>query len=173
MAFASYLYGSPSGFEDAYDEFCKHVPGKVNLDNRRHLGHLFDFLRSWGCRQFTIVGEAQARALIAGWFREYERCLPERSTDIWMLPDDELKATCEAYEQLRQLKVGERTNGQRPRVGPTGAAKILFVLRPKSLMAWDGAITKRLGLGKDAESYGEFLREVRCMVADFRVVRGT
>ena len=168
MAFASYLYGSPSGFDGAYDKFCNHVPGKVNLDNLEHLGHLFTFLRQWGCRQFTKEGQDQAKVLIAKWFREYERCLPEWSTDIWTLPDDKLKTTSEAYGSLVLLKAGKKKNGQRPGVGATGAAKILFVLRPKSLMAWDDAITEYLGLGKDAGSYGKFLRDVQCMVDDFR-----
>jgi hypothetical protein len=168
MAYTSYVYSSFSGFDDAYDRFRAHVSGSVNLHDAEHIDQLFTWLRRWGCRQFTMKGEAQAKRLIAEWYDESVRDLPTPGMDIWMLPDDTLKTACKVYGKLMRLKVGVKKNKQEPRVGATGAAKILFALRPKSLMAWDYAIYKRLGCGKDAESYGEFLREVRRMVADLR-----
>ena len=62
-----------------------------------------------------------------------------------------------------RVQACERQRSDHPvpvRFGPTGAAKVLYVLRPDSLPPWDEAIRDHFHLDGSAESYAEFLRVV-------------
>ena len=165
IAFASYLFSSLPDSDDAYNSFREQVPGEVDLNDPAHLGHLITFLRGMRCRQFTEDGEPHARRALKNWYLKFEHNLPAHGTNIWMLTDPMLNEIQKAYGDLVTVKAGERKNCNYVKVGPTGAAKILFALRPRSLMAWHDKIAACTVGGADAESYVRFLRMVKDMVA--------
>jgi hypothetical protein len=55
-------------------------------------------------------------------------------------------------------------------VGPTGAAKILWALRPEALPPWDEPIRAQLGFDGSGESYAAFLtlaqQTIRAVIED-------
>lgn len=53
-------------------------------------------------------------------------------------------------------------------VGPTGASKILFAIRPRSMVPWDAAMRKGLKYDGSLESYRDFLMRVHSNLAELR-----
>jgi len=169
VAFASYLYSGTRDFKDTFHIFKKGILGRTDLTNPDHLTRLLVFLRSWGCRQFTTSEESEAERsrVLAGWFRKHERELPETDVDLWGLTDQMLGGIRLAFDSLVPLQAGLKSNCK-PRVGSTGAAKILFALRPGSLMAWDAEIANTMAGGRDADSYVRLLRKAKEMAEALR-----
>ncbi|MEA3311356.1 MAG: hypothetical protein U9Q76_03965, partial [candidate division WOR-3 bacterium] len=71
----------------------------------------------------------------------------------------EISTLGEVYEQLMRCEASKRGKKKKPvSFGPTGAAKILFALRPKAVLLWDTAIRKEKGYDGSRESYESFLK---------------
>jgi hypothetical protein len=83
-----------------------------------------------------------------------------------------LDLVADAYDALRAI------HG----LGPTGASKVLFAVRPEIAMAWDEGIQKEFGLAGDRAGYRKMLTRsqaeaenlvvdaARCGVADWRAI---
>ena len=74
------------------------------------------------------------------------RKLPPARRTLADLKVAEAEAVADAYAALSALPANPRR-----RIGPTAAAKMLHVLRPAAVPAWDAAIARRLhrGTGRD------------------------
>jgi hypothetical protein len=77
------------------------------------------------------------------------------------LSDGEIEFSNIAYEELRHRVASRREGDRIVEVGPTGAAKILFALRPHALVPWDGEIMDHFTEKESVESYGAFLGNIR------------
>jgi len=53
-------------------------------------------------------------------------------------------------------------------VGPTGAAKILFAIRPNALVAWDDSIREHYGYDGSGASYLAYLHRVRSILEELK-----
>jgi hypothetical protein len=82
------------------------------------------------------------------------------------LSDDDIVLIGAAYAKLTERTASKRRarNGSESKVmvGPTGAAKILFALRPNALVPWDEPIREELRLDGSASSYINYLEIVKC-----------
>ena len=74
--------------------------------------------------------------------------------------EPDLDVLADAYSALLQIRG----------LGPTGASKFLFAVRPKIAMAWDAAIQTGFGFAGDREGCRAMLAlskdEAECLVAD-------
>ena len=131
------------------------------------------WLNDWGCRQFAKEHHRDALERLRAWAHRHADDLPGYTTSILRLTEAEIRGTARAYDELKEIEASQRrtihgTHGVR--VGATGAAKILYALRPNTLPPWDDAIRERLKCDGSAESYNRFLRlvmdEIQELLAD-------
>ena len=131
--------------------------------NSAHRQHLTDWLNDWGCRQFSLRHHDSASEQILAWYRENLNDLPPGDKKLWELAEQELEEISEVYNDLIVRKASQVSTNSRSfskSVGPTGASKILFALRPEIAVPWDEAIRKGLKHGNDGSSYVDYLKRV-------------
>jgi hypothetical protein len=125
---------------------------------------LLKWLNNWGCRQFAIEYHTLASHEIWIWYQENVTRMFPADVTLLSLSNEDLAQVEQAYDQLISRTASRRTmrNGNEisVEIGPTGASKILFALRPLALIPWDDPIRKRFGLDGSARSYTSFLRNV-------------
>lgn len=162
LAIACQVYAS---FEGELDEslalFRELTQRPFDFDSDRLGSALMRWLNEWGCRQFKKEDHGVAVGNLRLWASDNVGLLPPASTSILELAEPDFRRAANAYDALTRIQACERQRSGRSvpvGFGPTGAAKVLFVLRPDSLPPWDEAIRDHFHLDGSAESYAEFLR---------------
>jgi hypothetical protein len=133
-----------------------------------HRGHrdrdlLLRFLNAWGCRiRYPRDGEpAPFGAALSAWWQSWQPALPRVS--LLHMSESDIGTVAVAYAALAAVPV---SGGQRRRsLGPTGAAKALYALRPESVAPWDAAIAVQTQGGRDEAAFGRHLRLCRMWAA--------
>jgi hypothetical protein len=167
LAYACKIYGGLTGFDASYFAFLNETGGTLDFDSKVHMKALLVWLRSWGCRQFALAHEGLAVESILRWARRWESKLPGRSAALDRLSDADIEEAADAFADLSRCLASKKTRDEEQqdvRVGPTGAAKILFAARPTVFPPWDDAIRKALGFDGGRPSYRRYLAEVRDQV---------
>jgi hypothetical protein len=174
LAFACYIYTRMTDFDGSYCRFLEKVSPQLDLKQERHRMALLKWLNDWGCRQFALLYHPLASREIGDWYQHCGQELFPEDCTLLSLTDTEFAKVQPAYSNLvgrpasiRKLKDGGETQVQ---IGPTGAAKILFAIRPKALIPWDDSIRNELNLDASARSYcvylrvaQEYLQELNCV----------
>ena len=163
LAFACYLYGSFTEDDMYYADFLKITNNSPDLEKDDHRVALIKWLNQWGCRQFAIEYHDDASKEILIWYRNCKNLLMPKDKNLWELTEMEISSAIKAYGDLSGKIASCRINKGKKvsvRIGPTGAAKILFAIRPKSLLPWDIPIREELDFDETAESYKEFIKKV-------------
>jgi hypothetical protein len=154
LAFACYIYTHMTGYDSAYRQLLQETSPQLDLGLDAHQLAILKWLNKWGCRQFAEAHHSIAAREIGNWHQEFGARFFPVAKPIVSLSDDDFALVTRAYDNLASrtasLKGGREI---RHRVGPTGAAKILFALRPNALTPWDDAIREHLGLDGSASSY--------------------
>lgn len=169
LAFACFLYSRLTDYDNSYLHFLRITDGSPDLSNREHRKALLVWLNQWGCRQFALKYHEHASAEILSWHNEYGSTLFPGDRNVWELSEPELASVGAAYESLSSRIASYRTRNRNSRpvsVGPTGAAKILFAIRPRALLPWDDSIRKSLGYDNSQVSYLSFLRSVKSVLEE-------
>jgi hypothetical protein len=165
LAFACYIYSHMSDYDSSYVSFLNSTTPQLDLQLEHHRTYLLKWLNNWGCRQFAREYHTRASEEIRIWYQESgARMLPANAT-LLSLSNEDLAQIEQSYARLVSRTASRRrmNNGTETRVeiGPTGASKILFALRPSALIPWDDPIRKRFDADGSACSYTNFLRNVR------------
>lgn len=169
LAFACFLYSQLTGDDNSYLLFLRVTKGSPDLSNPKHRKALLVWLSQWGCRQFALQYHEHASGELLSWHNEYSPILFPRNRNLWELTEPELDSVGAAYESLSNQTASYRTRNGKAfpvSVGPTGAAKILFAVRPRALLPWDGSIRESLGYGKSQASYLSYLRNVKSTLGE-------
>lgn len=164
LAYACKIYGGLTGFDARYFAFLNETGGTLDFDSKVHMKALLVWLRSWGCRQFALAHEGLAVESILRWARRWESKLPGRSAALDRLSDADIEEAADAFADLSRCLASKKTRDEEQqdvRVGPTGAAKILFAARPTVFPPWDDAIRKTLGFDGGRPSYRRYLAAMR------------
>ncbi|MGA9821381.1 MAG: hypothetical protein WBQ36_07285 [Desulfobaccales bacterium] len=105
------------------------------------------------------------------WYYNYKAVLPGLGRNLWELTKDDFASLGPAYESLlkctaslKKLKGGTSHIS----IGPTGASKILFAVRPKALIPWDESIRQHYGYENDKKSYLSYLLKVKQILEKLR-----
>ena len=167
---ASDLYMRITNFELRYLELRRATDPELDLGRPDHRGALLSWLNQWGCRQFKISDHHVASSNILSWYKLWAARLPAREQRLCDLSEGSLEDLALAYDALRHKIASHQERSTRPirkTVGPTGASKILFALRPRVAVAWDMAM-RRESTYKDGSAYNyqDFLVQVRDDLAD-------
>lgn len=169
LAFGCFVYAGLTDFDKSYTDFLQRTQGSPDLMNPEHREALLEWLRRWGCRQFARDYHEEASREILSWYQEHGTTLAPADKNLWELTEDELVSTALAYGELSSRTACWRTRGRNTyavKVGPAGAAKTLFAIRPLALPPWDEAIRAALGYDGTAISYLSFLESVRTTLQD-------
>lgn len=170
LAFACYVYARMTDYDRSYNRFRLETHPQLDLTNYEHRMALIKWLNGWGCRQFARDHHDLASEEIHDWYQQFgdglispDKSLLDLSSSDWALVED-------AYAQLvvRTASMRQRPRGGHSKVvvGPTGAAKTLFALRPNALVPWDEPIRKHYHLDGSAHAYMKYLRIVRDNLRD-------
>jgi hypothetical protein len=161
LAFSSYLYCQSTGYDRAYGNLLRQVSGNIRLSDPSHGEAVLSWLNDWGCRQFSVDQHFSTVKRLQKWDTEFEGYLPPRNEPLGSLNIESLGMVADAYEALRSLTASVRKDGVKMTVGPTGASKIMFALRPRQLPPWDDPVRKANGWKGDRASYFEYLCAVQ------------
>jgi hypothetical protein len=118
----------------------------LDLSVSEHRTLALAWLNSWGCR---LPYSGTFDTSVARWASVTR--LPETPA-LHELAEKEILALAAAYGTLSELSIGNRT------LGPTAAAKLLYALRPSSVMPWDAAIATHLHGTRNAAAFAAHLR---------------
>jgi len=169
LAFASYTYNVSNDFNGTYKEFLEKTNNSLNLEKEEHQKSLLVWLNSWGCRQFIVEYHSMASKNILDWYKNFSSYLPEKNKNIWELDDKDYKSIAIAFDCLKQTKVSRRIKNQSEEdvtAGPTGTSKILFALRPKSLIPCDIPMRKHFRLKDSSEGYIDYLKIIKDIIIE-------
>ena len=160
------MYAHFTDADASYLRFLQATDDCPDLAVAEHRRVLLVWLNSWGCRQFEIAWHPRASEEIRAWYDEYRHPLCRRDKNLWELSAVELSKAARAYASLSERTASwygpiERPSGRKKRVGKTGAAKIMFAIRPRAFPPWDGPITEYFGYDGSAASYLAYLEDVR------------
>src|SRR5690606_19371633 len=99
---------------------------------------------------------------LTDWFLKNYTFLP--NAGIGLLGSDEIhfNITAQIFDRLQSTKISERNNStSEVTVGPVGAAKILFALRPNFYAPWDRPICQGKGYRLDGQGYVDYLKDIQ------------
>jgi len=169
LAFGCFVYGGLSNYDESYLRFLKITGGAPDLGNPSHRKALLEWLNKWGCRQFAVKYHDHSSREILSWHNAHASTLFPRDRELPELGEPELAAAGAAYESLSaRIASYKKRKGRTYAVsfGPTGAAKILFAIRPHALPPWDDAIRRKLGHDESEASYVSFLKSVKSLLGE-------
>jgi hypothetical protein len=165
LAFACYIYTYMSGYDSSYRRFVDAIGPELDLGQEQHRMALLKWLNDWGCRQFAKEYHALASAEIAVWYRGIASRLLPLGKSLLLLSAEDFRLVEQAYTGLvprtASLRKLNTMNASQVQIGPTGAAKILFALRPDALIPWDDPMRVQFGYDGSASSYTHYLYRVK------------
>jgi hypothetical protein len=165
LAFACYVYSRMSNYDKSYTYFLNCTNNRIDIRINGHRIALIKWLNSWGCRQFALNYHNLASEEISDWYEEFGNLLFPRNMTLLELSDNDIVLVSKAYAKLVGRTASKRKTKNAGEVdvmiGPTGAAKILFALRPNALAPWDESIRDKLNLDGSPSSYTNYLRIVK------------
>jgi hypothetical protein len=165
LSFACYIYSYMTDYDDSYNRFVDAVHHQLNLSQQQHRMALLKWLNEWGCRQFSLAHHELAAKGIWDWYRANEPRMFSADRTLLSLSDTDLAVVEQAFNELVGRTASmRRTKNRREscvEIGPTGAAKILFALRPLALIPWDDPMRKWFHLNGSGRSYVDYLHLVK------------
>lgn len=164
LALVCYAYGAMT-YDDSLAQFSRRVDGHADLRNSEHRLALLHWLNQWQCRQFSLAYHDLASAGLLDWHTEFGDYLPPKAKHLWEMPEATVEEYAGLFDPLAKKVACYRETGAGKKsavsFGPTAAAKILFVLRPKVFVAWDEPTRAALRYDGSGASYARFLLRLR------------
>lgn len=163
------LYCTKTNFDDSYIDFIKSTNFSLDLTNPTHRQSLLTWLNRWACRQFAKKYHDAFSKLIVKWFIEYGHLLPDKNKNIWELNKDDYDNILLIYEKLKNIEASKRVSYSKEssvKVGATGASKILFALRPKLLIPWDGFMRDYFNEGDSGFAYTNYIKNASKLIKE-------
>lgn len=169
LAFACFLYGRFTDYDRSYLLFLDATDHSPDLANFAHLQALLRWLNEWGCRQFAVEYHEHASAQIISWYKQFRTSLFSAHSRLWEISRAELDSVGVAYDALSKRIASYRARKGHAipiSFGPTGAAKVLFAIRPHALPPWDAPIRRGLGYDTSQASYVSYLLHVKSILEE-------
>lgn len=145
-------------FRQSLTKFHQQIGFVLDINNRDHRVALFEWLNSWGCRQFAKKDHKTASRSLVAWGKDYIDKLPPEDADLLELTEVHLNSVAQAYGALKDRTASTRS-GKSVGFGPAGTAKVLFAFRPRALPPWDAQIRQHFQYDVSPDSYHRFLSD--------------
>jgi hypothetical protein len=129
---------------------------RLDLALPTHRDALLRWLNAWGCRiRMPRPGEPRPfQESMAAWWAEWGERVPTRP--LARLGETEIERLGAAHDALSALPVTAGTTVRT--LSSTAAAKMLFAIRPRTVMPWDGAIALALHGARDGAAFARHQR---------------
>jgi hypothetical protein len=175
LKIACYLYNNFTDYDSSYLELRKDIGSSaaINPDNCKAL---MKWLRSWGCRQFVKECSESSETNLISWFTDNQSLLPDHSVH---LIDFDLSENTQSIELLfdslksciaSRKKINKKNESKSDiRVGPVGAAKLLFAIRPNIFAPWDNPIFKHFEHNPTGKGYVAYLRKIQAELKELKI----
>jgi len=171
LEIACYLYNQFTEYDNSYVNLIEKHP-RIDLQDNLHIKSLLEWLRSWGCRQFKKDSEEISIRSIREWYNSRKTAIPNHNVH---LIDYDLQKNngliIELFDDLANRKASIKDKGNKKievRIGPVGAAKTLFALRPNLFSPWDTPIYKKFKLNGDGSGYVLYLKKIQKELKDLK-----
>jgi hypothetical protein len=103
------------------------------------------------------------------WYLVHSKYLPAPDIFLHNAEKRYLDITEVMFNRLRDTKISERNNStSEVNVGPVGAAKILFALRPNFYSPWDRPICQSKGYMLDGTDYVKYLQDIQTTLYELK-----
>lgn len=164
LKIACYLYNQFTDYDQSYLELLN---SNANLDlaQRGNVRALIKWLRSWGCRQFKNDNENTSISSLQNWYRVKKSNLPDINQNLINYNlDINKELIIDLFNNLSNRKVSVRKLKKKTsevHVGPVGAAKTLFALRPNLFAPWDKPIYNEFKLKGNGSGYVSYLAKIK------------
>jgi len=164
LAVAGVMFDSLTPYNNSLALFRTATGDSIDLANSEHRNALLKWLNDWGCRHLSEDQHRVASQSILNWYQTNCATLFNNQKPLWELKKHEIETVAHAYGSLKD-KIGARrthyNNDSKIHIGATAASKILFAIRPKSMMPWDDAMRKSSGCDGSPLSYARYLSTIR------------
>jgi hypothetical protein len=168
LAFASQTYSSFTNNNADYDKLRAGTRPALDLHRPGHRKELINWLAQGGCRQFVLYRHDLASAELLSWYKENHGNLLPANKQLWEITVADIEVIPKLFDTLA-ARASFQKEGQTARFGATAASKILFALRPHSMIPWDAPIRMKLYNSGSGDSYVEYLvkalREIESLMA--------
>ena len=172
LAFACYLYGKFTDYDDSYLKFLQAINNKLDLKAVNHRKELLKWLNKWGCRQFKLENHNIASNEILTWFLKYNNSFFDNNKNLWDITNEDLTIIKETFDSLANKTASIRNRSGNEiiiKVGPTGTSKILFALTSNALPPWDQPIREYYEYDGSGLSYCQYLKDIQLMLNELEL----
>jgi len=163
LKIACYLYDRFTDYDQSYLDLANKYKN-LDLNVNDQIIDLIKWLRSWGCRQFKNDCEDISIFSIKDWYKTNSLKIPNNDCLIDYDLDKNKEKIIQIFDDLSNRFASNRKIKNKiieVRIGPVGAAKILFALRPNLFSPWDTPIYNHLKSEGNGSGYIMYLREIQ------------
>ena len=164
IAAAGLLFNSLTPYNTSLVNFRSATGDRIDLAIQEHRDALMNWLNDWGCRHLSKDQHQVASKSILDWYQRNCTTLFSDKIPLWQLKDQEIETAANVYGSLKDKTGAWRVRGgskMEVHIGPTAASKVLFAIRPKTLMPWDEAMRISFDCDGSPESYFKYLIKIR------------
>jgi hypothetical protein len=175
LAFTSYICNYFTSFNQSHQHFRLLVGNIIDLSIPEHRKALIAWLNTWGYGQVVSEYLEAACDEILAWYEESLMARISQDKKLWELEKQELEQIVDIYDALAGKVVPKKYRGNRliaTAVGPTGASRIFFALRPEIFAPWDEAIRNALDQDSSGNSYVAYLQRIKAEIEELAVSCG-
>ena len=149
---------APDGVSDrSWGVLMSTTGGRIDPAFAEHRRALLRWLNAWGCRiRYPRQGEPDLfDDGLTRWWSGWGDRLPEAGTLLADLSDEAIGVLGDGFAELMVMPtaVAPRAGGRPRTLGSTAAAKLLYALRPESVMPWDETIALSLHGARGGAAY--------------------
>jgi hypothetical protein len=165
IAIATYIYYHMTNYDHSYQKLVDNTD-RLDLNLDTHRKFLLKWLNAWGCRQFKTDFHDLASKEIQEWYQSNQSLLFSPDKHLLMLSNSDIGLVEKVYDNLVCRIISQRQKkksivNENVTIGPTGAAKILYALRPFVFIPWDVPMRREFKLNGSGRSYIKYLEIVR------------
>jgi hypothetical protein len=173
LSFGCYVYSKMTDYDKSYLEFQQVVSNPPDLSLEIERQSLLTWLNQWGCRQFAKEYHPKASSEINKWFAQYASRIASTSKELRLLTESDFAETEKAFTDLSESVASMRRENDGKtipvNIGPTGAAKNLFALRPMAYPPWDIPIREKLILDGSGHSYIAYMKHIQSELTELEI----
>ena len=156
LAFTSHASDSLTKNIADYTKLSNDTEPLLDIRKPGHRQKLIKWLNQGGCCQFALDCHDLASEEVLKWYKENHELLLPPNKQLWEITVADIEVIPEIFDTLVGRTAFQK-DGQVARFGATAASKILFALRPHSMIPWDISIRTKLNNTGTGDSYVEYL----------------
>ena len=137
LTFSHYLYQNITNYDDSLTDLNTIINYSLDLNNKTHIQGLINWLNRWGCRHISIESHEELKNNILIWWNTHIDLIDK-------IKIEDKKDIIKIFDSLSAVIVSD-TDKKLITLGPTAAAKILFIINNKIFIPWDIKIRKDYG----------------------------